>query len=144
MDDKALKTIWANMPFSSVPQFEELGLYSVVQNNSGQKIVGTLEHVVEEFCGVCATYPYTLDGQDYDDWTCHVHFFDDLLHVVLENPTSFSLTDEMKEYYSEQQLQIIDSFQKALLKERAQRQSDATDQCAKTAGSGRANTEDEE
>lgn len=116
-------------PFSSVPQYQygSCGLYSVVQNNSGQKIVGTLEHVVEEFCGMCAYYPYTLDGRDHDDWTSHVHFFDNLLSVVLDNPATFSITDEMKQYYSEQQLQIINAFQKALLKAKDQKQADVAE-----------------
>ena len=143
MDDKALDNLYKNMPFSSVPQRLDNGWYSVRQNNSGTEITGSLECVVEEFCGACASYPYTLGGQVRDNFWPHVHLFEDLLKVVLDNPTTFALTEEMREYYSKQQLFIIETFQKALLKERAQKQSDVANRNAEVTGLGHLDNEEE-
>ena len=74
-------------PLASIPEREPFfGLYSVVQSDSGRTFIGNLEDAVEEFCGISATYPYTLDGQVHDDYWDHEHSFEGLLRVVLDNP----------------------------------------------------------
>ncbi|MBQ9068506.1 MAG: hypothetical protein IJ131_05500, partial [Eggerthellaceae bacterium] len=121
------------IPLASIPAHEGGDLYSVVQNSSGYATVGSLERVVEEFCGMSAIYPYTLDGHVHDDWVDHEHFFGDLLKVVLEHPATFSIPDQLKGYYSEQQLRVVDAFQTALLQTRPRTQADIAEQIARAA-----------
>lgn len=48
----------------------------------------------------------------HKDYTCfHEHNFYDIVNVVNDEPKAFYLTDEDKEYYSKQELEVIETIQ---------------------------------
>lgn len=73
--------------------------------------------VVEEAFNVGLCYPFLLDGEE-----SHEHSFDDVLKTAYNCEETFTLDDWMKEYYSNQELRVLNevlyrsSFDKNLSK----------------------------
>ena len=73
---------------------------------------------IMEGCGAGLIFPFHIDhslkesdyfyNEDYTEF--HEHNFDSLVLKVWNDPKAFYLTDEDKEYYSQQEIEVIEKI----------------------------------
>ena len=78
-----------------------------------------LTDVVYEYLNTSLYYPFWLDEDRKDDrdFQSHAHSFVDALRWLLHNPEHFSI-DGFEEYYSKQEIELMQAFQKKLLEDK--------------------------
>ena len=79
---------------------------------------GELDYVVCEYLRTSLYYPFWLDeNRDTErDFQPHAHSFNDALSWLLHYPEHFSI-EGFEEFYSEQEIELIQNFQKKLLED---------------------------
>ena len=79
---------------------------------------GDLEYVVCEYLATSLYYPFWLDeDRNTDrDFQPHDHSFNDVLSWLLHYPEHFSI-EGFEEYYSKQEIELLQKFQKKLLED---------------------------
>lgn len=87
---------------------------------------GSLTDVVCEYLRTSLYYPFWLDeNRDEDSIPIqpHTHSFDDALQclLLLDNPEHFSI-EGFEEYYSKQEIELLQKFQKKLLEDKGKQQ----------------------
>ena len=72
--------------------------------------------------GPACYYPFWLDEErkEDNDFQPHAHSFDDALCWLLHNPEHFSI-EGLEEYYSKQEIDFLEQFQKKLLEDLGKR-----------------------
>ena len=86
--------------------------------NYTQTEEGTLSEVVCEYLRTSLYYPFWLDEDRNEDrdFQPHAHSFDWVLSYLMEYPEHFSI-EGFEEYYSKQEIELIQKFQKKLLED---------------------------
>lgn len=82
---------------------------------------GDLEYVVCEYLATSLYYPFWLDADRNTDrdFQPHDHSFNDVLSWLLHYPEHFSI-EGFEEYYSKQEIELLQKFQKKLLEDLGQ------------------------
>lgn len=83
---------------------------------------GTLSEVVCEYLRTSLYYPFWLDEDRNEDrdFQPHAHSFDWALSYLMEYPEHFSI-EGFEKYYSKQEIELIQNFQKKLLEDLGKR-----------------------
>lgn len=87
-----------------LPEREKRGLFYPVEE-------GPLEYVVSEYVKDGLFFPYWHGNKDYHG---HSHSFEGVLSSLLDDPVTFSI-EGFENYYSVQEMELLDKFQKKLL-----------------------------
>ena len=85
---------------------------------------GELTYVVCEYLNDSLYYPFWLDD-NRDDLPLqpHDHSFNDVLSWLLHYPNHFSI-EGFEEYYSKQEIELLQKFQKKLLEDKGRSKED--------------------
>lgn len=76
----------------------------------------SFEWALTEYCDeCCGCYPYGIHKADGGDDIWHHHEFDGLVRTLVDYPESFFIPDDLREYYSAQELWMLEKFQDRLI-----------------------------
>jgi broad specificity phosphatase PhoE len=77
---------------------------------------GTLDYVVCEYANGGLYFPFWKGNKVYKNFEAHAHSFEEVLGFLLDDPVTFSITG-FEEYYSAQEIALLEAFQKKLLED---------------------------